>query len=123
VATAPTFAVLAPLPAGVAVQPEYQFLWDMTGGSNVQQNYRVVVYAEDQVTVVHDTGVVVSATESYTIPSGILKTAKTYYVRIFGQDTLSQSAQSGLIQFTTAWTPPAIVTGVRVQAIGSQNDV
>lgn len=121
VATAPQFTVDTPAPAAVVTAPALTVDWTMTGGSGTQQSYRVRIYAEDQTTLVHDSGVQSGTDDEYTLASGILKTGREYHVRVSGEDTLNQAAQSGLIGFSTAWTPPATITGLQVQMIGDQS--
>lgn len=120
VATAPSFAVDVPTPSQVVTAPALTVEWTMTGGSGTQQSYRVYIYASDQTTVVHDSGVQSGAGDSYQLATGILRNSGTYYAQVTGEDTLSQAASSTKVLFTTAWTPPATITGLTAQSIGSQ---
>lgn len=122
VATAPVFTVSAPTVDQVVSAPELTLEWAMTGGSGVQQSWRAIVYADDQTTIVLDTGVVGGEDELYQMVSGLLKHGLGYYAQVGGEDTLDQAAQSSLIPFTTLWTPPDVITGVVVQSVGSQED-
>lgn len=120
VATAPVVSVTAPAPDEVIPHPAYTVEWSMTGGSGTQQSYRVRVFAEDQATVVYDSGVQSGTDDSLTLPAGILRNGRAYYVSVGVEDTLSQAASSGLIAVTTDWTPPATITGLTAQALGDQ---
>lgn len=120
VATAPTFAVDVPTPSQVVAAPALTVEWTMTGGSGTQQSWRVRIYASDQTTLVHDSGVQSGVDVSYQLATGILRNSGTYYVQVSGEDTLSQAASSTKVLFTTAWTPPATITGLTAQSIGSQ---
>lgn len=120
VATAPTFAVDVPTPSQVVTAPALTVEWTMTGGSGTQQSWRVYIYASDQTTVVLDSGVQSGVADSYQLATGILSNGGTYYAQVSGEDTLSQAAQSTKVLFTTDWTPPATITGLTAQSIGSQ---
>lgn len=120
VATAPAFAVDAPTPSQVVAAPALVVEWTMTGGSGTQQSWRVRIYASDQTTLVHDSGVQSGTDVSYQLATGILRNSGTYYAQVSGEDTLSQAASSTKVAFTTDWTPPATITGLTAQSIGSQ---
>lgn len=120
VATAPAFAVDAPTPSQVVAAPALVVEWTMTGGSGTQQSWRVRIYASDQTTLVHDSGVQSGTATSYQLATGILRNSGTYYAQVSGEDTLSQAASSTKVLFTTDWTPPATITGLTAQSIGSQ---
>lgn len=120
VATAPAFAVDAPTPSQVVAAPALVVEWTMTGGSGTQQSWRVRIYASDQTTLVHDSGVQSGTDVSYQLATGILRNSGTYYAQVSGEDTLSQAASSTKVLFTTDWTPPATITGLTAQSIGSQ---
>lgn len=120
VATAPVFTVTNPSVDEVVNAPELSIEWGMTDGSGIQQSWRAIVYASNQTDIIVDTGVVGGVAVDYQLISGLLKHGLQYYARVSGEDTLSQAAQSGLIPFTTSWTPPATITGVIAQSIGSQ---
>ena len=120
VATAPAFAVDAPTPSQVVAAPALVVEWTMTGGSGTQQSWRVRIYASDQTTLVHDSGVQSGTATSYQLATGILRNSGTYYAQVSGEDTLNQAAQSSKVLFTTDWTPPATITGLTAQSIGSQ---
>lgn len=120
VATAPTFSVTVPTPSQVVAAPALVVGWTMTGGSGTQQSWRVRIYASDQTTLVHDSGVQSGTAVSYQLATGILSNSGTYYAQVTGEDTLSQAASSTKVLFTTDWTPPATITGLTAQSIGSQ---
>lgn len=120
VATAPSFAVDVPTPSQVVTAPALTVEWTMTGGSGTQQSWRVRIYASDQTTLVHDSGVQSGTDVSYQLATGILRNSGTYYAQVSGEDTLSQAASSTKVLFTTDWTPPATITGLTAQSIGSQ---
>jgi len=94
--------------------------WTFSGGSGTQLNYRVIVFASDQATIVYDSGVVVSATTQHTVPSGYLKNNNTYFIQVLANDTLSVPGQSSKVRVTTSWPVPATITGLAVEARGTQ---
>ena len=81
-----------------------------------QQSYELIVYASDGVTVVWDSGIVYSAATSVQQPYGYLQNGTTYKMQVTVWCTDGTSGQSSLVSFTTAWTPPADITGVTVTA-------
>jgi hypothetical protein len=122
VANAPTVTVLEPDPADVTTTSALVVQWSLTGGSGVQQSYRVVVYADDGTTVRHDSGVVAGVATSYTVPAGSIVNGGSYYVQVFLVDTLALAGQSSLIPFSASFAPPASVTGLTAIAVGGQED-
>lgn len=122
VASAPTLTVTEPDPDEVFTGPSFTVTWNaITGGSGVQQDYRVRVYQSDQVTVLYDSTVLAGTDTSHLIPatSGI-RNGETYYVRITVRDTLNQTADSGFIRVSASFTPPAAITGHALTFIGDQ---
>lgn len=121
VANVPVVAVTDPLVGDTETAPGVHVGWSFSGGSGTQSTYRVKVFASDGVTVLSDSGNVSGAAiRDYTIPDGILRTGNDYYVQVIVVDTLAQTAQSTPILFHVLWTPPASITGLSAQAIGSQ---
>ena len=117
VATAPTLTVTNPSVDETITAPALQVTWTFSGGSGTQQDYRVIIYADDAITIIHDSGVTAGTDLSYTLAVGILQNSTDYYVKVIVRDTLSQSADSGPIHFDTSWTPPATITGLTVTVI------
>lgn len=118
VANGPTLTVTEVDPDDVLAASGYTATWTFSGGSGTQQDYRVQVYADDQTTVVYDSGVVASAAVSAAVPPGYLINGEQYYQKVTVRDTLNQSAVSSLIPFTTNFTRPATITGIAAAPIG-----
>lgn len=116
VATAPTVTLTEPDPAEVISTPAYTVTWTFSGGT--QQDYRLRVYASDQATVVYDSGVVAGTALTHQVPSGTLHNGNTYFFRLTARDTLSVEGDSGYVETTTAWTPPATISGITASAVG-----
>lgn len=119
VATAPSVSVTSPAANGTVTAPALAVQWTMTGGSGTQATWRVRIYdAAEQ--VIYDTGTQSGSASSHTLPTGILRNGRQYAVRVDVTDTLAQAADSGLIWFSTAWTPPDPVCPVVVTPVGDQ---
>lgn len=115
VSEVPTIAITAPTPSEVLSLPSYLVEWDFTGGT--QQDYRLVVYAADNDTIVYDSGIVASAAESATIPPGFLQNGNTYFVQVIARDTFSVQGESDRVEVTTSWTVPPTLTGFTVTGV------
>src|SRR5690606_11645511 len=122
VTVAPELTVISPEDGEVLTTPALVVSWQMTGGSGTQQSAHVRIYADDEVTLVYDSGVIVGTTDSHAVPVTVLKNEQRYYVRVEVTDTLNLTAQSSLIAISTLWAPPPVIEGVTIQAIGDQLD-
>lgn len=114
----PTIGVTYPAVDEVIPSSGFSAIWTFSGGSGTQQDYRIKVFADDQVTQVYDSGVIAGTELTLAVPAGTLSNGNTYYFQLTVRDTLSQSAMSDLIPITTSFTPPATLTGLAVTAIG-----
>lgn len=119
VATAPTVTVSAPAVNAVVSAPALQVQWSMSGGGGSQASWHVRIYDAAE-NVLHDTGVQPGGATSYTLPTGVLRNGNAYRVRVTVVDNLSQTADSGLIPFTTSWTPPPAPGPLFVTPVGDQ---
>lgn len=121
VATVPVLTIVEPDPDEVLGAPSFTVEWTFTGGSGTQGDYRIRIYADDQTTVIYDSGVTASTDTEHTVPSSAgLRDGNTYYVRITVRDDLEQSADSGFIRVTADWIPPAQIAGFTATFIGGQ---
>lgn len=106
----------------VMTAPSFLVDWSFTGGTGVQNDYQLIVYASDQVTVVYDSGQQSSATTSATLPSGYLLNNSSYYIEVTIHDTGTPAVvgTSAKRHITTSWSPPPTITGVRSEVSTSE---
>ena len=97
---------------------EWSLAFNPPGSTPVQNDYRVRVFADDQVEVVYDSGTVGSATQEHQIPSGYLHNDSTYFIRVDVTDSLGLSTSSAPREVTTSWLPPATITGLTAVQVG-----
>lgn len=98
--------------------------WSISGGTGIQNDYRVVIYENDQTTIKYDSGTVASATTSHTIPSSsALSNNSSYYIQVTMHDSAASEGISGFRHITTSWTPPATITGIRTEAVSDEQPV
>jgi len=122
VAPAPTVTLTDPTPAEVLTSPTVAIAWTFSGGSGTQQDYQVKVFASDGTTPVYTGSVVVSAATSVSVNlAAYLANGGTYQVQVVARDTASVAGESSKVAITTAWTPPATITGLSATAIGGQS--
>lgn len=115
VSEVPTVTLTAPTQSEVLAAPSYLVEWTFTGGT--QQDYRVIVYADDNTTIVYDSGVVAGEDEEALIPSGFLRNNNTYYVQVLARDTVNVQGESSRVMVTTSWAQPPVLTGFTVTAV------
>ena len=119
-----SLAVTIDTPADQAVLdvPSFTVGWslayDPAGDPPVQNDFRVRIYADDQVEVVYDSGAVASATQQHIVPSGYLVNDSTYYIQVEVTDEDGLFGISPLREVTTDWAPPAQITGLTAVQIG-----
>jgi hypothetical protein len=118
VADVPAVAVTSPAVDAVIAQSSLLVEWMFSGGSGTQQDFRVLLFAADGVTVLHDSGVVAGTALSYAIPAGAIRNGGAYFVRLNVRDTLSQEGVTGLVPFTASFTPPDTIEGLTVALVG-----
>ena len=110
----PTVVLSVPNPT--VSSPSFTITWTFSANaSKTQQKYRVEVATEDDDVVVFDSGLVVSAATSYTIPSGYLQNATSYVVTVTVYDTDLIDA-SDSVTTLTSWTPPDALADFSVSA-------
>lgn len=118
-ATPLSVTVDAPPSGGSITYLPYVASWSYTGSS--QSDYRLVIYATDGVTVVHDSGWVASANKSATIPVGVQMVHNTGYliqVSIHTTDTPAEFGISAQQTFTYSLTPPETLANLGFTAQG-----
>lgn len=120
-----TVNIDSPTTDQVMTSPSFLIDWSISGGTGVQNDYRVIVYDSDQTTVVYDSTQIASSTTSQTMPSGFLLNNHSYYIEVTVHDTGTPAVQgsSGKQHITTAWTPPATITGIRAAADTTERPV
>jgi hypothetical protein len=117
---APVFTLTAPALNDVESGSSLAVAWTFSGGSGTQQDYRVIVYADDMTTIVYDSGVIAGTALSYLVPAGTLHNAKDYFVQVTGHDTLAQAGATTKVHISTVFTPPATITGLLATPLGAQ---
>lgn len=117
VTTTLAIAILAPADGGTVTAPGPTVQWAIAGGSGVQQTWRVRVF--EGADLLADTGIQTGTAQSWTIPGLLLRTGRTYRVRVDVTDTAGYAATAEHA-FDTAWTPPPTITGLSAVPIGSQ---
>lgn len=122
-----TATITVPAAAAVLTNAAPTITWTLSGGSGVQNDYRVKVYESDGTTVRYDSGQIASASQSISLSlAANLQNNSSYYFEVTVHDTSTpaQSAVSAKVHVTTAWTPPAVITGVRAgKGITSEVDI
>jgi len=109
--------VSSPTEAQGLTSPSLTVAWSLSAGT--QSSKRIRIYAADQSTVVYDSGVIANSTASYDLPGAAgLRTGKTYYVRVSVENNSGVPGDSSLVSFTTAWTPPSVLSGMTARVIG-----
>lgn len=92
--------------------------WTTTG----QVKYRVTLRSVADGLLVYDTGIVVSAAGTHTIPSGHYHTGQSYQLVVWVEDGTPLSGESGVIGLTVAYTEPSAITGFAAVPIGIGDD-
>ncbi len=111
--------IVTPAEAAVLTSAEVDVTWTFSPG--VQQTFRVEALDSDSV-VVHDSGIVASATQAYTIPEGFLLTGAAYVIRVTVTTTDLNTGQ-GEVNVTTAFAPSVNVEGVVLTPLGDDCNV
>ncbi|MBM4414895.1 MAG: hypothetical protein FJ035_01190 [Chloroflexi bacterium] len=113
----------APAESEVLTSPTFLVEWSLAfnppSSAPVQSDYRVVVYAADQMTVVYDSGQIASATQSHAVSGSYVVNNQTYYLQVEVTDEDQLFAISPLREVTTSWPPPATITGLTVTPVSS----
>lgn len=112
-------AIVDPTPDELITDPAMPVQWTITGGTGIQNDYRLIIYESDQTTVRYDSGQINSAAQSVVLPfSANLANNSAYYAQVTVHDTSvpGQVGTSAKVRFTTQWDPPAAVTGLRASA-------
>lgn len=118
--TVPVVALTSPVAAAVLGTPSLTVTWTFSGGSGTQQDYRVVILNTGDGSTAYDSGVVASATLTMAVGAAAFRNGQSYTVQATIRDTLSQTAVTSAVPFSTSFTPPAAVTGLSAVAIGGQ---
>lgn len=109
--------VTAPTDGQEITAPSLTVEWSLSAGT--QTSKRIRIYAADQSSVVYDSGVIADATESYDVPVAAgLRTGNTYYIRVTVVNNSGVPGDSDLVEITTAWTAPDVISGVTLTPIG-----
>lgn len=105
-----TVSLLNPAPGDPTVSDvSPPILWEFTG--QTQRAYRVLVSTPARPTrYLHDSGQVRSSETSYTIPSGVLKGAGPYRIKVRVYDTVDREATPGDALYAQATADVSVVT-------------
>lgn len=87
-----------------------------------QQKKRVYLYDSTGTTLVYDSGAVVSATESHTIPSGHYHNDTTYQLIVWVEDSTPLTGESSALLFTVDYVEPDAVANFQAIAVSVGND-
>jgi hypothetical protein len=113
----PTCSITSPAASAVLSGPTPSVAWTISGG-RTQQDYRLTVYAADGVTVVYDSGRVVSTALGATVAPGYLVAGQSYQIRVAVDTTVGENALSQFVPVTTSWTAPPAVGSLTAQPVG-----
>lgn len=107
----PTVTVTAPANGSTISVPNPTVIWTYAaGGGGAQTQARVKI--KQGLTLIFDSGALAGAGTSYTIPVGYIHAGQLYTATVSAIDTLATEGVSAPNSFTTAWTPPASITGL-----------
>lgn len=119
-----TVTITAPADMSTITTPTPTISWTLGGGSGTQNDYQIIIYRADGVTVQYDSGQIASASTSITLAAAAgLINGQTYYFTVVVHDTSApaQESTSDPVQVTTDWTLPATITGVATRATTEEN--
>lgn len=114
---APTVSITSPAGGAVLTVPTALVQWSFDV-LRIQVDYRLQVFAADGVTVVYDSGTVVSATQQAAIPVGYLQDSTTYKLQVTATDSGHQQAVSAQVSVSTSWTQPPTPGGLALSPVG-----
>lgn len=101
--------ITSPAQGGTITTAAAVFTWDVFGG--VQTTYRLRVWSDAAQTVlVYDSGVVISADATATVPAGILTSGVTYYATVALTLDDGSAITSGLRTFSTLFAATGTVS-------------
>ena len=94
--------------------PTFTWSYDPASGSGGPVNYSIWVAdaTTGDLVYISDTITSTSLTGTHTTPLPILYNNKNYSAIMFVTDAIGGKGQSPIVNFTTAWTPPATISGV-----------
>lgn len=93
--------------------------WTISGGSGVQQAYRVTVFADAALTTpIYQCAWTVGSTGAHTVPAGSIPNMADIWVRVEAADTNGAQGASAAVHATTDFATSVDVTGVRAVALG-----
>lgn len=104
-----TLSITAPTVGQVETTLVPPISWALAVG-HTQAQRQVQIYASDGVTLVYDSGVVSSSTQSMTLPAGYLHNSSSYYLYVNAWDTGGLEASGGPVPFSTSVTTPPLTT-------------
>lgn len=114
-----TVTVTEPDPGDVITDSAPLITWSISGGTGIQQAYRVTVFADAaRTSVIYRSAWTVGADGEHTIPAGYLPNMATLYLDVEASDTAGAQGRSALVTFTTDFATSVNVTGVRAIALG-----
>ncbi len=108
--------ITAPTINQVESLPTFTVSWSFDV-PRLQVDYRVIIYASDGVTIIYDSGTVVSASTSITVPVGYLVDSTNYKVAVTCTDSGHANATSAQVPFSTSWSQPSSVGTITVTKV------
>lgn len=117
-ALGPTVSIDTPVAAATVTTASLLVEWT----SSAQVKYRVYLYDETATETIYDSGIVVSATESHTIPSGYYHNDTSYQVVVWVEDSTPLTGTSLAVLFTVDYVEPDAVANFAATAVPIGND-
>jgi hypothetical protein len=109
--TGPTVTITAPTESSTVTTVSPTITWSVSGGTQAQ--YRVQIFASDDVTQVYDSVMAVGAATSLAIPASYLTNNTNYGAVVSVISTVPQNGFSSTRHFTLSYTEPTPLTGVQ----------
>ncbi len=117
-AEGPTVTVTSPAASATITTASLLVEWTTSD----QAKKRVYLYDSTGATEIYDSGEIVSATGSHTIPSGYYHNDTSYQLVVWVEDTTPLTGQSNAVLFDVDYTEPDAVTNFAAIAVGIGND-
>lgn len=118
-AAGPAITVTAPTDAQVLTSGTPTVTWTTTD----QQKKQVRIYTAADAVLVHDSGLIVDTTSSYTVPSNVLINNTSYYLTVSVTNSAPLSSTSAARYFSLVYTAPDTVMSFIASAEKAELDV
>lgn len=118
-AQGPVVVVTAPAAAAVITTSRPTITWTATG----QVKYQIKIFATGTSTIVYDSTLVTSASQSVVLPSGFLRNGRTYDIQVFVTDANPLVGSNVPQSFTLTYGAPATLAFTATPvAVGQDTD-